>query len=179
MVIFPSPISLEYKWHGGMPPSKMRYELLQTEHYFEHTEALAELAKGEAQIDMATRFETETDPDNDRWAGLKRPAFNQIGILQLTGQMRHDAISDEAYIASPVGLFFNTAVLPDYWVYHEQPGNVGEFANRIAQRRFIGLDASTEQKIMNRADEWVAGGIAMGGRLVKERRNVLGQFTPF
>ena len=179
LVTFPSPIGLEYSWKRGIPPSTMRYELLQMQDYFEHTEALAEMAKVEAQVDMATRFETETDPDNDRWATLKFPAYDQIGILQLTGQMREDAISDEAYIPSPVGLFFNTAVLPRYWVYHEQPGNIGETKRRIPQRRFIGLDAATEQKIVNRAEEWQAGGIALGTRFVRQRRSGIGQFAPF
>jgi phage gpG-like protein len=157
----------------------MGYQLTVMEDYFENTEAFTEMAKQEAQIDMATRFETETDPDGDRWPTLKYPAPDQIGILQLTGAMRDAAVSDEAYVATPVGLFFNTSVLPEYWVYHEQPGNIGETRNRIPQRRFIGLDAATEQKLENRAEEWMAGGIALGSRgFVRQVRSPIGRFAP-
>lgn len=175
-VIFPSTVGLEFDW-GYPDVPRINYQLLQIEEYLGNTQAFTEMAKEEAQIDMATRFETETDPDGIPWLSLAQPAPEQIGILQLTGQMREDAISEEAWTATPVGLFFNTAALPDYWIYHEQPEGVG--SQRITQRRFIGLDADTERKLENRADEWLANGLMLGTRgFVRQVRSPLGRFAP-
>lgn len=157
-------------WHGA------EFQLLGLEAYFANTEAFVEEMKAEAQIDMATRFESETDPDGVAWLPLIDPAPQQIGILQLTGQMREDAISDEAWVTTPEGLFFDTSVLPDYWIYHEQPE--GEGAQRISRRQFIGLSDQTERKIENRFQERVDEGLLLGGVFRREVRNMLGQFTP-
>lgn len=151
------------------------------EEYFENTEVFMMEAKEEAQISMAQRFVTETEPSGDRWASLKDPSPFQQGILQLSGQMRDDSLDDDSWIATPVGVFFDTSKIPEYWIYHEQPRYDIErdSPQRIPQRKFIGLDDLTEQKIVNRGEEWLAGGIMLGGRFQQERRNMIGQFTSF
>ncbi len=176
-VLFP-PIDFRIELDWNYPEAaRARFTLTEWEAYFAGTEIFLEEAKQEAQIDMASRFDTETDPEGFPWLPLIQPAPEQIGILQLTGELRQAAISDEAYVVTPEGLFFNTGVLPDYWVYHEQPE--GEGSQRISRRPFIGLDANTEQKIENRFSEWVDEGIVLGIRgKIRERRNMLGQFAP-
>lgn len=173
-VSFPATVGLDFEWTPS--PRVINFQLLQIEEYLANTQVLAEEASIAARVDMQRRFETETDPDGRPWEPLVSPADTQQGILQLTGEMREAAISDEAWIATPTGVFFNTATLPDYWQYHEQPDGGTQ---RIPQRRFIGIDADTETVIANRADEWLAGAIALGQRgFIRERRTPLGRFAP-
>src|SRR5262245_52374949 len=99
------------------------------EEYFEHTEVLAEVLKKALQVDMERRFEEERDPDGRVWEPLVQPADEQIGILRLTGEMAEDAVSEDAWVATPAGVFFSTEALPAYWAFHEQPE--GQGAQRI------------------------------------------------
>jgi len=166
-VSFPS-TRLEFDWEYP-DPLAVSFQLVALEEYFEHTEVLALQAQGAAQVDMARHFQTETDPDGRAWEPLVQPAVDQQGILQLTGDMRDVAISDEAWTATPVGVFFNTSVLPEttrggegqYWQYHEQPEGEG---GRLPQRRFIGLSTDAEGEVERLGDVWLAEGIALGSR---------------
>lgn len=169
-VSFQSTVRLEFDWEYPDPPA-INYELLRIEQYFENTQGLAEAAKEIARVEMAERFEHEVDPDGNPWQPLADPVQEPRvgGILMLTADMYEAAISDEAWTATPVGVFFDTGPLPDYWPYHEQPDGGTQ---RIAQRKFIGLSADAEQQIEGAADVWVAGGISGSGR------GLAGRFVP-
>jgi len=173
-VSFPATVGLDFEWlEPG--PAAINFQLVAMEEYLEDTQALAELAQAAAQVDMARHFVTETDPSGNPWTPLVQPAPDQQGILQLTGEMRDVSISDEPWTATPVGVFFNTGVLPDYWRYHEQPEGGGQ---RIPQRQFIGLSADTEGEIERTADGWLMGGIMLGTRgFVRQGRAPAGVFT--
>jgi hypothetical protein len=159
-ISFPSTVGLDFEWlEPG--PAAINFQLVAMEEYFESTELLAEQAKEAAQVDMARHFQTETDPDGHPWTALVQPSPFQQGILQLTGEMRDVSISDEPWTATPVGVFFNTGVLPDYWRYHEQPEGGGQ---RIPQRRFIGLSSDAEGEIERLGDVWLMEGINLGTR---------------
>jgi len=175
-VSFPATIGLEFDWLYPDPPV-IEYQLVQLERYLENTQVLMEGAKQRAQVDMAERFETETDPDGHPWQELAQPAPEQVGILRLSTEMYQRAISEDAWIATPVGVFFDTSRLPDYWPYHEQPEGAG--GQRIPRRSFVGLSSDAEQKIVNRADEWLAGGLVLGGIFRREVRTQVGTFTAF
>ena len=143
----------------------VEYQLLEVEKRLENTEVLTREAQEVAQADMERRFVTETDPDGFPWAELVRPEDEQIGILRrgsTDAYMYHQAISDEAWSATPVGLFFRTDDLPDYWVFAEQEHNEG--ASRQPQRRFIGLSVEAERKTEVVADKWLAAATTVKGK---------------
>lgn len=180
-VSFPTTINLDFDWLYPDPP-RINYELVRIEEYLERTQVLAEVAQEVAQVDMAERFEREVDPDGNPWKELAQPAFDQVGILRLSTDMYQAAISDSAWSATPVGVFFDSGSLPQgkdggqYWQYHEQPEGRG--GQRIPQRRFIGLSPDAEQNVENRADEWLAQGIMLGSRgFVPQVRSPLGRFA--
>lgn len=177
-VSFQTTVNLDFDWEYPDPP-RINYELLRIEEYLENTQGLATAAKEIARVEMAQRFEREVDPDGRPWVPLVKEASNQVGILRLTTDMYEDAISEEAWTATPVGVFFDTSVLPDYWAYHEQPFTEGSAAiiesdrgNRIPQRRFIGLSEKAERQIEGAADVWLMGGISGSGR------GLAGRFVP-
>lgn len=128
-------------------------KLIKLDRRFKETEDLALEAMAVAQVDMEERFVEEVDPDGNPWEELVKPAEDQIGILRLTGTMAEEAVSDAAWTATPEGVFFNTEVLPDYWVFHDQPEGAG--GQRIPQRKFIGLSADAEAEILGLADMWL------------------------
>lgn len=170
-VSFPATTGLRFDWLYPEPPV-INYQLLQLEKYLANTEVLAQEAMKIAQADMDEHFQTETDPEGNAWEELERPAENQIGILALTDYMHERAISDEAWTATPQGVFFRTDVLPDYWVFHEQPE--GQGAQRIPRRSFIGYSADAERRVEGIAEAWLAAGVnnmtkfrGMGGRFVR------------
>lgn len=168
-VSFQSTVRLELDWEGPWTPPRVNYELVRIEEYFENTQGLATAAKEIARVEMAQRFEREVDPNGMPWQELAEPAANQVGILRLSTDMYEAAISEEAWTATPVGVFFDTEPLPPYWPYHEQPDGG---AQRIPQRKFIGLSRDAEQQIEGAADVWVAGGISGSGR------GLAGRFVP-
>ena len=179
-VSFPQ-IRLDFDWEYP-DPLAVNFQLVAMEEYLEKTEVLALQAKNAAQLDMARHFDTETDPDGHAWAPLVSPAFDQQGILQLTGEMRDVAISDEPWTATSAGVFFNTGVLPEttrggagqYWQYHEEEGG------RIPQRKFIGLSSDAEGEIESLGDLWLAGSLMLGARGFQRRaRTPAGTFMSF
>ena len=182
-VSFPQ-VRLDFDWDEPGPIGA-NFQLVAIEEYLEKTEVLALAAQGAAQVDMARHFNTETDPNGRPWTALAQPAPNQQGILQLTGEMRDVAISNEPWTATPFGVFFDTSVLPEttrggtgqYWQYHEQPSGSG---GRIPQRRFIGLSVDAEGEIERLGDEWLAGGIMLGSRgFQRQARAPAGTFMSF
>lgn len=162
-ITFPSTTGLKFEWQYPDPP-EIEYRLLALERYFENTEVLAQTAMRELQEDMELRFQMEVDPNGRPWEPLKQPAKDQVGILRLSEDMYHAAVDDQAWTASPVGVFFDTGELPPYWVYHEQPEGGGN--QRIPRRAFIGASDSAQSQIEDMADVWMNIGLAQATRLV-------------
>jgi hypothetical protein len=158
-------------------PDAVQRELLQIENYLGDTLILAETAKAAMQVDMARHFDTETDPSGNPWAPLVREAFDQIGILQLTEEMREAAISDEAWSASPDGVTFDASVLPPYWHFHD----VGSVRITRGPRRFIGVSDREADVIEKMGDAWLLAGIAGPTRrgAARKVRTPSGTFIPF
>lgn len=154
---------------------EIKRELVAIQDYLEDTTNLALAAKEALQIDMARRFDTETDPEGKKWEELVRPAFDQIGILQLTGEMRDDALSEGTWQATPVGVFFDAGELPPYWHYHD----IGSRRIPRGPRSFIGASDVEADRIERLGDEWLAGGIMVGGRFMREARSPAGTFMSF
>lgn len=158
-VVFPSTrINLDFEWETDTP-IEINYKLAQLESYLEDTEFLMQHAMRVLQKDMAEKFETETDPSGMHWEELVRPEPEQIGILRrgsTQAAMYEAAISDEAWTASPVGVFFDSGVLPEYWIHHEQPGG-GSY--RIPRREFIAPTQEAEAEIEGLAYTWMDLGV--------------------
>lgn len=158
-VVFPTTrVNLDFEWENDTP-IEINYKLAQLEGYLEDTEYLMQRAMRILQSDMAHKFETETDPSGAHWEDIVRPEEGQIGILRrgsTNAAMYNAAISDEAWTASPVGVFFDSSVLPDYWVHHEQPDGG---AYRIPKREFIAPTQEAEAEIETMAYGWMDYGV--------------------
>src|SRR5215831_2810418 len=140
IVHFPSTYRLRFSWFqpkygfGGeisgatYTPESANILLGRLDRRLKDTTGLVEATMPFFKQDMELRFQTETDPEGRPWMPLVKEAPEQQGILQLTGALREAAVSDQAWIASPVGVFFNTAALPEYWIYHDQPERSAQFA---------------------------------------------------
>ena len=159
-VVFPTTrINLDFEWENDTP-IEINYKLARIEGYLEDTEYLMQRSMRILQKDMAHKFETETDPSGMHWDDLVRPEPEQIGILRrgsTNAAMYEAAISDEAWTASPVGVFFDSSVLPDYWIHHEQPDG-GSY--RIPKREFIAPTQDAEAEIEGMAYAWLDTGVA-------------------
>lgn len=133
-------------------------ELVHIEDYLEDTMSLALAAKEILQLDVAQHFATETDPDGNAWAELVKPHKDQQGILQLSGDMRDDAVDDGAWTVNSVGVFFDANQLPPYWFYHD----VGSARIPRGPRAFIGASEEAANKVEMLGDSWLAVGIGVG-----------------
>lgn len=159
-VTFPGTAAVRFEWVEGSPETTA-IQLTGLENYLANTQVIAEKAKDLLIVDMMEKFETETDPSGRAWEELVQPEVEQIGILRrgsTNAQMYHDAISDDAWEATPVGVFFNTAALPPYWEFHEQ---IDGGQHRIPQRAFIDATSSAQDAIENMAMGWLEVGIAL------------------
>lgn len=150
-VSFPATTGLRFDWKYPEPPV-IEYQLAKLEGYFLNPISLAEVLKAKAMNDMAERFEEEVDPDGIQWKELVEPAEDQVGILRLTEDMYHAAISEDTWDATPAGVFFDTSKLPGYWQYHEQPSG-GE--QRIPRRAFVGVSESYRASMIFTAEGWL------------------------
>lgn len=163
-------VGIEFEW-GDVSPEELEYRLAKIEGYLEDTQLLAETLQASLQVDMARKFETETDPKGNHWKELVQPSPFQQGILQLTGEMRDTAISDAPWTATPAGVFFDTTYLPEYWAIHDMG-----YSARIPRREFIGVSDVEAARAERLGDEWLAGGIMLGGVFRHEVRSPAGTF---
>lgn len=152
-------VGIEFEW-GELAPEELTYRLAKIEGYLAETQLLAETIQPALQYDMARRFDTETDPNGRPWAPLVRPAQEQQGILQLTGEMRDIAISDAPWEATPAGVFFDTTYLPEYWAVHE----FGSSHIPEGPRKFIGVSDIEGERVERLGGEWLDRGITLGTR---------------
>jgi hypothetical protein len=118
-------------------------------------------ASQEVQADIRYRFDTETDPQGEKWEEWSenyRPiaeAYPNIGILQRTGDLADVASSSEATIISHDTVFYQTSALPSYGLAHES-GLEG-----LPQRSFLGLSDEASIKILGLFGEWFEGAISL------------------
>lgn len=138
-----------------------------------------------AQSDMQEHFDSESGPGGEAWAPLdeqyvvSKRGGNAHPILQLSGAMHDAAVSDAAYPIDGHDLFFSTAGLPFYWIFHETGrsgiGGMAEFVEKARQlglevdesagggmpaRPFVGLSFEAELQIIEVFDAWFAGGVS-------------------
>lgn len=102
-------------------------ELLEVAGYLENIEKPLLLSRSILQHDIRMRFETKTDPDGNPWAewseGYAKWRENNSpggGILHLTGELESVATGEGAFVVGEAGIFFNTAGLPEYWIWHQE-----------------------------------------------------------
>lgn len=155
--------------------------------YVEGTALPIRGARRIAMDDMKDRFESETAPDGTKWFELD-PNYaarkeKEVGfehpILTKDGDLKDAATSSEAWTVSGESLFFNTAVLPEYWRVHQEGSEgfgatfvkvesesvlmrtSGEGDQNIPPRPFIGLSGEAEAKILELFDIWFSEGLEM------------------
>lgn len=158
-ITFHGTTRLKFEW-GYPDPPEINYRLASLQARLADTQLLAETIAEVAQADMVDRFETETDPSGQPWEELVTPALDQEGILKLTGELRDRATDDEAFVATPRGVFFDSGNLPPYWVYHEQPEGGGR--QRLPRRAFVGISAVMRGKIDRLGDRWLEETVRLG-----------------
>jgi len=174
-VSLPATTGLKFDWQYP-EPLDVSFQLAKIADYLEHTEVLALSIKEALQVDTERRFEQEVDPDGRPWEPLVKPTDEQIGILRLTEEMALSAVSDDAWTATPSGVFFDASALPPYWAYHEQPEGAG--GQRIPQRRFIGASPEMEVAIVAMGQQWLDGGVKWGRGMRRAAKSPLGDFVP-
>lgn len=137
------------------------------------SDATLPLAKA-AQVyreDIDDRFATETDPDGAPWQYWAESYveyaenFPNTGILDQTSELREAATSGRATIISNDTLFYDTTVLPERGIWHQEgrPNRMtrGGKPNPLPQRRFLGLSAEAEALITLSFVDWFNDAIAL------------------
>ena len=178
---------IEFEWVPD--PSVIAGRIMHLAGYLENFIPPLEASKAIAKADMQMHFDTESSPDGAAWAPLSeeyvatRRGGSAHPILQLSGSMHDAAVSDAAYLVDGEDLFFSTAGLPFYWIFHESgrgssvPG-MAEFAARIKEqfgeqtdisehtgggmpaRPFVGVSFEAQLQIIEAFDAWFEGGIS-------------------
>jgi Phage virion morphogenesis family len=167
-------VYIDYDWQGGLTAMEAELRLAAIEGYVRDTQVLAEAIEDELRVELARRFETETDPSGAKWEPWANPASHvgQIGILRDTTNMYEAAL--DAFEARPDGVYFDFGSLPEYAGRH-QDGD-----GRVPQRAFVGVGEVSEDRISNMGEAWLAGGIALGARgVVRQFRAGSGRFAGF
>lgn len=123
-------------------------ELLQVASNLEDTYKPMLTSKRLAQEDVQEHFDSEAAPNGLQWLALnedylrrKEAAGDDPRILRRTGDLEAAAVSDEAYVVTPQGLFFNWDALPMTADGH----NVG----KLQQTDYSGIDAARTEDSSN------------------------------
>lgn len=176
-------------------PEVVAAEIIQTAENLEDRSSPLALSRQIAIGDMRERFMTETSPGGDAWAPWAdsyKPYAEGInaGILRRSGALYGAATSEGAYPITADSVFFSTAGLPEYWIYHQTgalrtagasreeaeahvefirslgsefvPGGAGTGINVLPARPFVGLSFEAELQILEVFDQWFAGAVAIG-----------------
>lgn len=144
-------------------------------------------AAGETmRLDIRQHFETETDPEGNKWKGLSwkyisgtfpknsegRPLNprQQFGTtLKDTGELMRRASASEAIVVTNDTVFYRTQSLPQYGLAHESgvPGRTtsafgtGTYENPLPKRSFLGMSAQSEAAVYGYFADWFDGSIAL------------------
>lgn len=142
-------------------------------------------ARNLAQEDVQAHFDSESGPDGMQWVELnkeylreKEAAGHRSEILQRTGDLMEAAVSDEAYVITPQGLWFNWDALPETPDGHnvgklQQTGQAGyvttvfegqsvrskaavdaDDSHMRTARPFVGLSDFMQDSVMTVFDVW-------------------------
>lgn len=178
--------------------------LLELAGYLENVEAPLRVAKRIAINDMKDRFQTETDPEGNKWHSLAekysewkvRHRGDAHPILTLDGDLKKAATKSSAWSVSADSLFINTSQLPEYWSAHQFGDGYGDFfhtgnadtahlpnaegTHNLPPRPFIGLSANAVDDIIDAFDLWFEEGLnlAVSGSGTVQTRTSLGRFGP-
>jgi phage gpG-like protein len=187
--------------------SVIENELLEIEGYLENIAGPLLLSKGVLQNDIRMRFETKVDPDGTPWEPwsenyekYRERYYPEGGILVRTGELESAATSEAAYIVSDAGIFYNTAGLPEYWLWNQEGRERGkgvsqediEFAKRaraagmqvdesqlggsntLPARPFVGVSFEAELEVIEIFDQWFDGAIQLG---TSNKGKVFGRYS--
>lgn len=118
-------------------------------------------ASQEMQATIRERFDTQTDPDGQKWADWSErykpiaKAFPNIGILQRTGELAEVASSSTATVISNDTVYYRTDLLPQYGLAHEAGiPDRGEKGGELPRRSFLGLSEAAAIQIYGYFYEW-------------------------
>lgn len=124
-------------------------------------------ASEQMQTAIQERFDTKTDPQGVPWprwsfsylASHFAPLLlNLDGILVRTGALRKAAVSTEAMTVTNDTLFYQTELLPNYGLAHDQglPDRAGGWSGRnpLPRRSFLGMDDESALRILGFFSEW-------------------------
>jgi len=115
------------------------------------------------QMDIRERFETETDPQGNKWQPWAdsyahyASIFPNKGILHQTGALEEAATSSEAIQFTHNSVFYRTGNLPSHGLEHET-GNLDR-EPPLPQRSFLGLSDEARGVIIGNFYEWFDGAI--------------------
>ena len=107
------------------------------------------------QLDIAERFQTETDPHGVPWepwspSYAERAIQENVGILWKTGALYDAATSTTATVIRGDTLFYNTQVLPSYGLEHDE----GNPERGLPQREFLGMSENAQGVVFGTFAEW-------------------------
>lgn len=179
---------IEFDWKPE--PYVIANQLFTAADELEDRSAPLALSRQIAIDDMRDHFMSETSPDGAKWedwAESYEPYASQhnAGILRQTQALFGAAVSPAAYPVTDDAVFFSTAGLPEYGIYHQFGAERThasaidliesgfEYAgNTLPARPFIGISSAAELEIIQVFDQWFAGIIAIigaggGGRVGK------------
>lgn len=115
-----------FEWEPTQP-DEVAAELLEVAGYLENIETPLVLSRHVLQDDIRMRFETKIDPDGNEWApwsenyaNYRERNYPEGGILVRTTELQNAATTEGAYEVGPAGVFYNTAGLPEYWLWTQE-----------------------------------------------------------
>lgn len=128
-------------------------ELLEIEGYLKNIEAPLLLSKGILQNDIRMRFETKVDPDGTPWtqwsqnyAKYRELNYPEGGILVRTGELEQAATGEKAFVVSDAGIFFNTAGMPEYWLWNQEGAQRGQGVGEGEVQALAALTGKSEEQ---------------------------------
>lgn len=110
------------------PPEDLAARLVALANSYDNILSLMEGFREIARESTALHFETESDPQGQKWVPLtadwladarKQGSAFPTAILRMTGAGEKAATSEEAYIITENEIFFNPSAVPEYMIYHQ------------------------------------------------------------
>lgn len=145
-------------------PRVYEVEMLEAAAYLDQVWIPLEEAKEVIVQDTKNRFDAEVDlngipwePLNDDYLAWKIAQGKPADILKLSTEMYQYVIDPDNYDVAGGQLFFRTAEMPAYGVYHQT--GLAERENPLPQRSFFGLSTKAEAEVTAIFERWADGAI--------------------